>query len=130
MSQGGQAAWLLLALIAGACGSSSPPPAPAAESAKSTATHDIDRASMDTSVAPGDDFYRGTADKAACRQLISDTMRSLTGRTYKLVYEFREDDDAPGEAVAVASPEEIFERFKSEFEAEEIVPDDNEEPSA
>ena len=48
---------LLSALSLGVACRADTKPAASAEPAKQT-THDIDRASMDTSVAPGDDLFR------------------------------------------------------------------------
>jgi DNA polymerase-3 subunit gamma/tau len=79
--------------------------------------------------SPATPFYKRKAEDTTCRQLVTDALRSLTGRSFKLVYELR-DEDTEEEPVASTTPDELVERFKAEFEAEEIVPDDNEEPSA
>jgi DNA polymerase III subunit gamma/tau len=73
--------------------------------------------------AAGDSFYRRKAEDTACRRLVADAVRSLTGRSLRLTYELR-DDPSGQEAAPTVSPEEIIDRFKAEFEAEEIVPDD------
>ena len=73
-----------------------------------------------------DSFYRRKAEDQACRQLVSEAVRSLTGATFKLEYVLRDDDVEPEEA-PVVDEDAIIERFKAEFEAEEIVPDDPEE---
>jgi DNA polymerase-3 subunit gamma/tau len=72
-----------------------------------------------------DSFYRRKAEDTACRQLVSEAVRSLTGRALRLVYDSRDDEPEP-DAAPVLSEDEIIARFKAEFEAEEIVPDDEE----
>ncbi len=77
-----------------------------------------------------DSFYRRKAEDTACRQIVSEAVRSLTGRSLRLVYDSRDDDAEPEAAPVAVSEEEIIQRFKAEFEAEEIVPDDDQEPTA
>jgi DNA polymerase-3 subunit gamma/tau len=76
-----------------------------------------------------DSFYRRKAEDQACRQLVGQAIRSLTGTTMRLVYDSRDDDVEPEQAPTL-SEDEIIDRFKAEFEAEEIVPHDDEEPRA
>ena len=76
-----------------------------------------------------DSFYRRKAEDQACRSIVSDAIRSLTGRRLTLAYDFRDADTPAADAPATVSEDELIERFKSVFEAEEIVPDDPEEPS-
>jgi DNA polymerase-3 subunit gamma/tau len=75
-----------------------------------------------------DSFYKRKAEDQACRQLIAQAVRSLTGAQMKLSFELRDDAEPEPEAEPTLSEDEIIERFKQEFEAEEIVPDDHEEP--
>ena len=78
---------------------------------------------------PDKSFLCRKAEDTANRQLVADAVRSLVGRPLRVQYELREaeEDCAPSEPSL--SDEEIVERFKAEFEAEEIVPDESEEPA-
>ena len=71
-----------------------------------------------------DSFYRRKAEDQACRQLVADAVRALTGKQFKLSYDTRDDAVEP-EAEPTLSEDEIVARFKAEFEAEEIVPHDD-----
>lgn len=78
---------------------------------------------------PDKSFLCRKAEDTANRQLVADAVRSLVGRPLRVQYELREaeEDCAPSEPSL--SDDEIVERFKAEFEAEEIVPDETEEPA-
>jgi DNA polymerase-3 subunit gamma/tau len=60
------------------------------------------------------------------RQVLAESLRETVGRPLRVRCELREDED--GSAGVTATPalseDELVERFKSEFEAEEIVPGD------
>jgi DNA polymerase-3 subunit gamma/tau len=73
----------------------------------------------------GDSFYRRKVESTECRELISEALRTLTGHKLRLTVDLRDDEPEPG-AAPVLSEDEMVERFKAEFEAEEIVPDDEE----
>jgi DNA polymerase-3 subunit gamma/tau len=78
---------------------------------------------------PEDSFYRRKAEDQACRQLVTEAIRSLTGASLRIAYDSREEDADEPDHVPTISEDEIIDRFKQEFEAEEIVPHDDEEPS-
>jgi DNA polymerase-3 subunit gamma/tau len=71
-------------------------------------------------------FLRRKAEDQANKELVGEALRELIGRTMRPVYELR-DDQTEQAAVPEISDEELVERFKSEFEAEEIIPGDPEE---
>ena len=76
------------------------------------------------------DFYKRKAEDQACRQLVTDAVRTLTGARLRLTFDLREQDEQEPEAEPTISEDDMIERFKAEFEAEEIVPHDDEEPTA
>jgi len=73
-------------------------------------------------------FFKGTAERDEHRQRVAETVRSLAGTALRPRYELR--DVAPGEtapaAAAVAGPtdEELVDRFVAEFDAEELIDDE------
>jgi DNA polymerase-3 subunit gamma/tau len=75
---------------------------------------------------PSKAFYRRKAEDAACRKIVQETFRAVLGTTPRLDYVTREAtalvEDSMSEGDLVA-------RFKQEFDAEEIVPDQTEEQS-
>jgi DNA polymerase-3 subunit gamma/tau len=77
-----------------------------------------------------DSFPRRTAEQAACRGLVGDALKALTGRKVTLTYDFRDETATETADTATVSEDELIERFKSVFEAEEIVPDDPQEPTS
>jgi DNA polymerase-3 subunit gamma/tau len=76
---------------------------------------------------PENAFLRRKAEDAANRQLVAEAVRSLVGRPLRVAYELREAEEDCAPSAPALSEEELVERFKAEFEAEEIVPDDTEE---
>jgi hypothetical protein len=69
-------------------------------------------------------FLRRKADDAAHRQLVSETLQTLVGRPLRVAYDLRDEDTAA--AVATLSEDELVERLRADFDAEEIVPDTEE----
>ncbi len=67
--------------------------------------------------ATGDRFQRATAEKSANRQAIAETIRSVTGAAPTLRFESRDFEPAPGDG---GGEDELLERLKQEFDAEEI----------
>jgi DNA polymerase-3 subunit gamma/tau len=78
---------------------------------------------------PEKSFLRRKAEDQAHKELVGEALRELVGRPMRPVYELREDQPADV-AVPEISDEELVERFKSEFEAEEIIPGDPTEEQA
>ncbi len=69
-------------------------------------------------------FLRRKADDVAHRQLVSETLQTLVGRPLRVAYDLRDEDTAS--AVATLSEDELVERLRADFDAEEIVPDTEE----
>jgi DNA polymerase III subunit gamma/tau len=80
-----------------------------------------------------DGFNRRIADTTEHRGVVEQAVRSLTGTPLRVLFELR---DLPAEAAAAERPppteDEWVDRFKAEFDAEEIVPgpDDSKEGEA
>jgi DNA polymerase III subunit gamma/tau len=72
----------------------------------------------------GDGFNRRIADTTEHRGVVERAVRSLTGTPLRIQFELRDlaPEDGPAEP-APPSEAEWVARFKSEFDAEEIVPD-------
>jgi DNA polymerase-3 subunit gamma/tau len=68
-------------------------------------------------------FSKRQAEEPAKRELIAQSIRAVTGASLRLAHELRADDDvasaAPG---GTLSDEELVDRFKQEFGAEELPP--------
>jgi DNA polymerase-3 subunit gamma/tau len=74
-----------------------------------------------------DAFNRRVADSPAHRAAVEAALRDLAGRRLRVSYELRDlGDDGADEPAP--SEDEIVNRFKHAFDAEEIVPDDEPEP--
>jgi DNA polymerase-3 subunit gamma/tau len=82
---------------------------------------------------PSAAFFKRKAEGEECRRLVADALRTLAGVSLKPVYELRElqqDEPAAEEAGAPAlTSDELVARFVAEFDAEELI-DDDEEGSA
>jgi hypothetical protein len=72
--------------------------------------------------AEHDTFNRKMADGREHRATVDDALRDLAGSALRVVFELREREEAS--AVPPPSEDELVARFKTEFDAEEIVPDD------
>jgi hypothetical protein len=72
--------------------------------------------------AEHDTFNRKMADGREHRATVDDALRDLAGSALRVVFELRELEEAS--AVPPPSEDELVARFKTEFDAEEIVPDD------
>jgi DNA polymerase III subunit gamma/tau len=74
-----------------------------------------------------DGFNRRMADHPGDRAAVEEALRHLAGAELKVAYELRDlgngdhNDPPPSE-------DELVARFKAEFDAEEIVPDDDQQP--
>jgi DNA polymerase-3 subunit gamma/tau len=70
-------------------------------------------------------FLKRKAEEAANRELLTRTLRTLTGRPLRIAYELRAPHDLEAAPAAAAGPEvlsedELIDRFKREFGAEEL----------
>jgi DNA polymerase-3 subunit gamma/tau len=76
-------------------------------------------------------FLKRKAEDPANRDLIAKAIRSVTGSSLRLAYELRADGDPlPVAAVATTpklSDEDLVQRFKDEFDAEELPPEPEEQ---
>ena len=77
--------------------------------------------------AEDDGFNRRMADHPGDRTAVEEALRHLAGADLKIAYEYRDlgnDDHEP----QPPSEDELVDRFKDAFDAEEIVPDDDPQP--
>ncbi|MGZ8635070.1 MAG: DNA polymerase III subunit gamma/tau [Solirubrobacteraceae bacterium] len=72
--------------------------------------------------AEHDTFNRKMADGREHRATVDDALRDLAGSALRVVFELREREEQS--APRPPSEDELVARFKTEFDAEEIVPDD------
>jgi DNA polymerase-3 subunit gamma/tau len=72
--------------------------------------------------AEHDTFNRKMADGREHRATIDDALRDLAGSSLRVVFELRELEERS--EAEPPSEDELVARFKTEFDAEEIVPDD------
>jgi DNA polymerase-3 subunit gamma/tau len=72
--------------------------------------------------AEHDTFNRKMADGREHRAAVDEALRDLAGSALRVVFELRELEQAA--EVQPPSEDELVTRFKTEFDAEEIVPDD------
>jgi DNA polymerase-3 subunit gamma/tau len=75
-------------------------------------------------------FLKRKAEDPANRELIAGAIRAVTGSSLRLAYELRADHEVVAQAATAApelSEEELVERFKREFEAEELPPEPEEQ---
>jgi DNA polymerase-3 subunit gamma/tau len=73
-----------------------------------------------------DGFNRRMADHPGDRSAVEEALRHLAGAELKVAYEHR--DLGNDDHVQPPSEDELVARFKAEFDAEEIVPDDDPQP--
>jgi DNA polymerase-3 subunit gamma/tau len=76
--------------------------------------------------AEHDTFNRKMADGREHRATVDDALRGLAGSSLRVVFELRELEERS--EVKPPSEDELVARFKTEFDAEEIVPDDDPQP--
>jgi DNA polymerase-3 subunit gamma/tau len=72
-------------------------------------------------------FFKGTAERDEHRQRVAEAVRSLSGAALRPRYELRErpEEELPGmPAPAAPTDDELVERFVSEFDAEELIDDE------
>jgi hypothetical protein len=72
--------------------------------------------------AEHDTFNRKMADGREHRATVDDALRGLAGSSLRVVFELRELEERS--EAKPPSDDELVARFKTEFDAEEIVPDD------
>ena len=67
-------------------------------------------------------FYKRQAEDPEKRELISQSIRAVTGASLRLAFELRADDEVTSPATEALSDDELVARFKAEFDAEELPP--------
>ena len=75
-------------------------------------------------------FLKRKAEDPANRELIAKAIRSVTGSSLRLAYELRDESDVLPAATAATpqlSDEDLVQRFKDEFDAEELPPEPEEQ---
>jgi DNA polymerase III subunit gamma/tau len=72
-------------------------------------------------------FLKRKAEDLPNRQAVAAAVESVLGRRLSLSYELVDEADVPAGGPAPLSADEWVERFVTEFDAEEIVPDDDPE---
>jgi DNA polymerase-3 subunit gamma/tau len=78
---------------------------------------------------PQAEFLKRKAEQDEYRRATTEALRSITGRTLSLRYELREPQQTEASATVLSlSPEELVQRFVDEFNAEEIL-DEDEQPT-
>lgn len=70
-----------------------------------------------------DAFVKKKAEAAANRAAVAEAMRQVTGRRLRPVYELRELPDGESPVSPPPTGEEWVRRFKAEFDAEELPPE-------
>jgi hypothetical protein len=74
--------------------------------------------------APTSAFLKRQAEDPDNRAIVTEALRRLTGRRLRLSYELREElaagDAGEGDGDRPVSEEELLERLKAEFDAEEV----------
>jgi DNA polymerase-3 subunit gamma/tau len=73
-------------------------------------------------------FSKRKAEDPANRDLIAGAIRAVTGTSLRLAYELRSDAEVVAAATAPAlSEDDLVQRFKDEFDAEELPPEPEEQ---
>jgi DNA polymerase-3 subunit gamma/tau len=73
-------------------------------------------------------FSKRKAEDPENRDLIAGAIRAVTGTSLRLAYELRSDAETPVAAAAPAmSEDDLVQRFKEEFDAEELPPEPEEQ---
>jgi DNA polymerase-3 subunit gamma/tau len=67
-------------------------------------------------------FYKRQAEDPEKRELISQSIRAVTGASLRLAFELRADEEISAPATEAVSDDELVARFKAEFDAEELPP--------
>ena len=83
----------------------------------------LDGGELTLSWAESAAFYKRKAEEPAWRQQITDAIRTVTGRSLRLAYALADDDAHADHATATEpalSDDELIDRFKVEFAAEEL----------
>lgn len=77
----------------------------------------------------GASFNKRKAEANEARERLSEAVRAIAGERLRPTFVLLEGDAGQDDTGAHLSPEELIERFKSEFDAEEIEDAEADEPS-
>ena len=72
-------------------------------------------------------FLKRKAEDPANRELIAKAIRSVTGSSLRLAYELRDGEAGEVVATPTLSEDDLVQRFKDEFDAEELPPEPEEQ---
>jgi len=92
-------------------------------------SHDPDSSVLEVGFPPSAAFNKRKAEASENRERVAEALRTILGERLKPVFVLLEGDDAEAAAADVEAAEErlsgdeLFDRFKSEFSAEEMVED-------
>jgi hypothetical protein len=92
--------------------------------ARPVALHDQD---VTVAFPSGKAFLKRKAEQDDYRRATADALRSVTGSTLVLRYELRDEEELPEAEDASLSHEELVKRLVEEFDAQEVLDDDDEE---
>jgi outer membrane protein TolC len=82
----------------------------------------VSGAELTVSFPEGAEFSRKKAD--ANRELLQNALRALTGRSVAVKFDLGAPPPGEDEPLAALSEDELLERLKAEFKAEEVFDDD------
>jgi DNA polymerase-3 subunit gamma/tau len=86
----------------------------------------LDGGELTLSWAESAAFSKRKAEEPACRQQIADAIRAVTGRSLRLAYALADDDAHHATVTEPAlSDDELIDRFKAEFAAEELLEEES-----
>ncbi len=80
----------------------------------------LDGGELTLSWAESAAFSKRKAEEPACRQQIADAIRTVTGRSLRLAYALADDAHHATVTEPALSDDELIDRFKVEFAAEEL----------
>jgi len=89
---------------------------------------ELDGEELTVAFAPGAAFLKKKAEDQANRTVVAEALRQVTGQRFKPSYELRELPAPDGIGTLVMTPDEVFERFVAEFDAEELPNDESTTP--
>jgi hypothetical protein len=90
---------------------------------------DVREGELVVAFPPGQAFQRRMCETASHRELVSQALRTHACGGWRVAFDTREDLAPAAADVAPPTEDELIDRFKSAFDAEEVLPDD-EEPTA
>ena len=86
---------------------------------------EVDESHLVLAFPESDEFFKKKAEDVANVSIVAGAVRSVTGRALRLAYELRPDDQiAPTVVAPKLTEDELVERFKQEFEATELPPEE------